>query len=176
MAIKSEKLAKYKALITLNMSAVNPSTADVSSDFSKLQAKLNSDKRASEVFGMDFLMFAEKGLFSEGTDLKKAAGIFNFGQAITHRLMTTRGTMPGDPFFGVPWNNYLGQSYRNKNLLIADLRTEIEDEVLRDSRTSQVLNLNLKFLDINTIEVDMTILPVFTSLEDTVNLLITAGV
>lgn len=176
MAIKSEKLAKYKALITLNLASVNPATADVSSDFSKLQAKLDSDRRASEVFGMDFLMFAEKGLFSEGTDLKKAAGIFNFGQAITHRLMTSRGTMPGDPFFGVPWDSYLGQTYRNKSFLNADLKNDIEEEVFKDSRTAQIPRLTLNFLDINTIEIDMTIIPIFTSLDESVNLLITAGV
>jgi hypothetical protein len=176
MAIRDSKLAKYKALITINMGAVNPSNADVSSDFSKLQAKLDSDKRASEVFGMDFLMFAEKGLFAEGRDLKKATGIFNFGQAVTHRLMTTRGTMPGDPFFGVPWGNYLGQTYRNKSLLLADLRSEVENEVLKDFRTGQILNFNLKFLDVNTVSIDMTIVPIFTSLDESVNLLITAGV
>jgi hypothetical protein len=176
MPIKSEKLAKFKALITINMAEVNPALADVSSDASRLQAKLTTDKLASEVFGMDFLMFAEKGLFAEVKDLKKVVGIFNFGQAVTHRLMTTRGTMPGDPFFGVPWNRYLGQTYRNKNFLTADLQTEIQDEIFKDARTAEILSINLNFLDINTVTVDLTILPVFTALDETVNLLITAGV
>jgi len=172
--IKSNKLAKFKALITINSAEVNPAEADVYSDTSKLQAKLNSDRSASEVLGMDFLMFAEGGLFSRLNDLNKAAGIFNYAQAITHRLVTTRGTMPGDPFFGVPWNNYLGKSYKNKSITLANLREDIFREVERDPRTGTVATLDLEFTSPTSIEVNLTLIPILTNLNDTVNILLTS--
>lgn len=175
MSIKSEKLAKFKSIITINSASVNPARADFS-ETSLLQAQLDSDRDAAEILGMDFLMFAERGLFSEREDLKKATGIFNFAQAITHRLSTFRGTMPGDPLFGVPWGRYLGRTYKNKALVLADLREDILNEVEKDRRTGSIPRLQVDFFDANTVEIDITIIPIFTSLEEAVNITLTGGV
>jgi hypothetical protein len=174
MPIKSEKLSKFKGIITINSGDVNPAEFDVS-EASSLQAKLSSDRRASIVLGMDFLMFAEKTLFSEGNDLKKSVGIFNLAQGITHRLMTVRGTMPGDSFFGVPWFNYLGKNYANKELLLANLREDVADEVLKDGRVGDIKSIKAEFLDSSTVTVDLSITPIFTAYSDTINIVISAG-
>lgn len=174
MPIRSEKLSKFKGIITINSADVNPGEFDVS-EASSLQAKLSNDRKASVELGMDFLMFAEKGLFFEGNDLKKSVGTFNLAQAVTHRLMTTRGTMPGDPFFGVPWFNYLGKNYSNKDILLANLREDINDEVLKDSRVGVVKSITANFVDPTTVNVDLSIIPIFTAYSDTINIVISAG-
>jgi len=174
MPIKSEKLSKFKGIITINSADVNPAEFDFS-DASSLQAKLSNDRRASAVLGMDILMFAEGGLFSDDKTLKKAVGVFNLAHAITHRLMTTRGTMPGDAFFGVPWNNYMGRSYGNKEIVIANLREDIASEVLKDSRVGQIKNINITFVDPTTITVDLSIVPIFTAYSDTINIVVSTG-
>lgn len=176
MIIKNENLRNYKALITLNSNYFNPEFTDFGEDESFFQAKLDGDRRASEVLGMDFLMFAEGGLFAENKKLKKATGIFNFAQAITHRLMTTRGTMPGDPFFGVPWGKYLGATYVNKNFLINSLIDDVDEELEKDFRVGRILNIDASFINPNTISLNVSIIPIYTSFSDTVNILITAGV
>jgi hypothetical protein len=175
MPIKSEKLAKFSAIITVNSADVNPASFNFS-DSSSLQAKLTQDREASEFLRMDFLMFAEEGLFKEGRDLKKSVGIFNLGQALTHRLSTIRGTMPGDSLFGVPWFNYLGKTYKNKDIVLANLREDILDEVEKDARVGGVLSLNVNLIDPNAISVDISVVPVFTSFSETVNIVLTAGV
>lgn len=176
MTTLGNKLSKFKAYITLDSTSVNPAYEDFSSDFSKYQAALSNDASASRVFGMDFLMFAEGGFFKTGTGLSKASGIFNYGQAITHRLLTHRGTMPGDPLFGVPWGNYLGRSYRNKNPIIASLSQDISEEVFKDPRTGSIYNIDVSFKDINTIEVGIVLIPVLTNFSDRINILISNGV
>ena len=172
--IKSDKLARFTTLITINSAEVSPADADVYSDTSKLQAKLNNDRSSSRVLGMDFLMFAEQGLFTRLTDLNKATGIFNYAQAITHRLSTTRGTMPGDSFFGVPWNNYLGKTYKNKSIVLANLREDILEEIEKDPRTGSVPSINLNFLSPTSIQVDITLIPILTNLNNSVNILLTS--
>lgn len=172
MAILTKNLSNFKGLITVNSGNVNPATEDLSSDSSRFQAKLNNDRVASQELGMDFLMFAQGGLFEEEGKIKKASGIFNYGQAVTHRLMTTRGTMPGDPFFGVPWNNYLGKTYKNFDIILANLRNDIAEEVLKDSRTNEISDLQISFRDVNTIEVSLTLIPIFTSINRSTSLTI----
>jgi hypothetical protein len=174
MAIKSEKLARFKGIITINSADVNPANFDFS-DSSSLQAKLTNDRRASFSLGMDFLMFAEKGLFFEGGDFKKAVGVFNLAHALTHRLMTTRGTMPGDAFFGIPWNNYLGRTYSNKNLVIANLTEDIASEILKDSRVGQIKSINILFSSPTVLTVDVSVIPILTAYSDTINIVITSG-
>jgi hypothetical protein len=174
MPIRSDNLAKFKGIITINSADVNPAEFDFS-DASSLQAKLSNDRRASSILGMDFLMAAEGGLFSEQTSLKKVVGIFNLAQALTHRLMTTRGTMPGDSFFGVPWFNYLGRTYKNKDIIIANLREEIVSEILKDTRVGQIKSININFLSPLAIIVDVSLIPIFTSYSDIINIVISTG-
>ena len=161
------KLSKFKAIISIDSNSVNPALNDFSSDLSDYQAKLTNDRSASRTLGMDYLMFAEGGLFGENQDLKKASGIFNLGQHITHRLMTTRGTMPGDSSFGVPWGKYLGATYSSRSFLVADLSFDIREEVLKDSRISEIQSIDISFLDPNTVEVNLVLVPVFTSINQT---------
>jgi len=174
MAIRSEKLAKFKGIITINSADVNPAEFDFS-DSSSLQAKLSNDRRSSSVLGMDILMFAEGGLFGEDKKLRKAVGVFNLAHAITHRLMTTRGTMPGDAFFGVPWNNYIGKTYKNKDIVIANLREDIITEILKDGRVGQIKSLNIAFTDPTIITIDVSIVPIFTAYTNTIDIVISTG-
>jgi hypothetical protein len=164
MAILNPKLSKFKSIITINSRNSYPSYEDFSSDFVPNQAKLSGDRRASREFGMDFLMFSNGGLFyDESGGLKKAAGIFNYAQALTHRLSTERGTMPGSPFFGVPWSNYLGKTYKNSSLILANLREEILEEVFRVKGTSRVDKSNVFFIDPNVVSVELLVVPIFTN-------------
>jgi len=106
------------------MISVSGDSASPSSffDIQDFRNKTSKDQAASAALGKDFLMapqFTSGGLHVRKNDLDQASGIYNFAQGITHRLITFRGTMPGDPNFGVPWGNYLGKNYKNKSLVIA---------------------------------------------------------
>jgi hypothetical protein len=167
MAILNPDLSKFKSIITINSRNSYPAFEDFSSDLSVNQARLSSDRRASREFGMDFLMFSKGGLFyDEFGGIKKATGIFNYAQGLTHRLATDRGTMPGSPIFGVPWSSYLGKTYKSASIVIANLREEIVEEVFRDRRTSRIDDITVSFLDPNTVNIDLTVVPIFTNNRD----------
>jgi len=132
-------------------------------------AALSRNSESKRLFGTDLLMFAEGDLFSEQDfrskkDLELVSGVYNYAQDITHRLMTTRGTMPGDPFFGVPWNEYLGTTYANPSNLIRSLIAEVTEELYKDNRTSRVEYVNPEFEAPNVLKVECAVTPVKYSL------------
>lgn len=137
-------------------------------DDSEISQKALTDTRERvRLMGIDLLMFASGDLLSENRirefekiDLARGAGIYNYAQAITHRLMTSRGTHPEDRFFGVPWFNYLGRIYVNPSTILSSLTQDITDEVFKDSRTQDVIYVTPSFLNVNTIRVEMSLLPV----------------
>lgn len=150
--------------ITINRVKVDLSKADLS-DTANQSAALVKNSQLRTFFLQDLLMFAEGDLFvdeenSQKGDLKLAAGLYNFAQAITHRLMTDRGTHPEDAFFGVPWSNYIGQVYNSQSIVYSNLIQDITDELYKDNRTQQVVYVKPNFIDSTTIEVECAVLPI----------------
>ena len=108
---------------------------------------------------MDLVEEQFLGAFEEH-DLSRAAGMYNYAQAITHRLMTSRGTHPQDRFFGVPWLNYLGRRYISSDVVKSSLIQDITDELYKDSRTKEVVAVEAEFENPNTISVKCIVVPV----------------
>jgi len=118
--------------------------------------------RLKSLFGTDLYMFAEGDLFeneSQG-DLKIVASVYNYAQAITHRLMTDRGTHPIDSTFGVPWSDYLGHTYMSSTILLTNLRQDITDELYRDGRTQKVVQVITSLKTPDVVDVICVVLPI----------------
>lgn len=178
MAIKNDKFSKFKGYISINSASISPEVSPNLQGLAEFQDLLNSEVTSFSFLGSDFLMakeYPEGGLYASGKDLSKVSGVFNYAQAITHRLITYRGTMPGDANFGIPWDNYIGKTYSNRSLVIADLKQEIETEIFKDRRTSSVENIVVEFLNPTVINVDLTIIPIYRNLPSVVELTITSG-
>lgn len=122
-------------------------------------------------------MFAEGDLFVNNTqgDLKLVGSVYNYAQAITHRLMTSRGTHPVDSTFGVPWLNYLGKSYTSSTTVLTNLRQDITDELYKDNRTQKVVQVITKLVDPTIIDVTTVVLPIGVN-QSTLSINLTVGV
>ena len=132
-----------------------------------IEAQVNASRQSAAVtkaMGTELLMFAEGDLFPQGLphsrDIGVAKGLANYAQAITHRLMTTRGTHPEDYFFGVPWDNYIGNTYMSRGLIIGTLIVDITEELYKDRRTSRVVYVNAEFTEPTIIDVKCAVEPV----------------
>lgn len=127
---------------------------------------LDKSLDSSSFYGRDLMMFAEGDLFVEerekftAKDLQDVGGLLNYAQAITHRLMSTRGYHPGDSQFGVPWTLFLGQTYTSKSAVTYRLIAEITEEIMKDHRTSTVLNVDVNFESPTHVSVNCSVLPV----------------
>lgn len=121
-----------------------------------------SSTSESEVFLTDLFMAATGKLYptERKKDLKLISGVYNYAQAITHRLMTVRGEHPMDFTLGISWNRYLGKVVYDRELLELELAEEIVNEVTRDQRTGEVTYLSVTFSDINVIKVVLVLTPV----------------
>lgn len=123
-------------------------------------------RESVEAYGVDLMMLAEGELFvtddhlnlSRG-DIRDVGGLLNYAQAITHRLMTDRGTHPEDRFFGVPWRNYVGQTYTSRHVVKAQLTADITEELYRDHRTGQVVEVKTIFSSPTVVEVSCSVIP-----------------
>jgi hypothetical protein len=178
MAIRNDKFSKFRGYISILSGSIKPDEIEQNKDFIFYQNSLNAEQLSAFSLGSDFLMakeFTEGGLYVSGKDLSKVSGALNYAQALTHRLITYRGTMPGDATFGVPWQNYLGKTYGNKSLIIADLSQDIENEVFKDRRTAELRNIEVNFVTPNVVTVDLTVVPIYTNFPDIVELTITSG-
>ena len=122
-------------------------------------------------------MFAEGDLFVNATqgDLKLVGSVYNYAQAITHRLMTTRGTHPVDSTFGVPWLDYLGKSYTSSTTVLTNLKQDIADELYKDNRTQKVVQVITKLVDPTIIDVTTVVLPIGVN-QSTLSINLTVGV
>lgn len=124
-------------------------------------------KNRVRLLGKDLFMFAEGTLgviqnivSGSAIDLNTATGVYNYAQAITHRLMTTRGTHPADRFFGVPWDRYVGKSYSSGEAIRSSLIQEITDELFKEPRTQNVVYVNAEFETKNVLRVSCAVVPV----------------
>jgi hypothetical protein len=128
------------------------------------QNSLDKFNEENTILKNDLLMFATKDIFYDNQifvelrDYRRSTGILTYAQAITHRLMTTRGTMPGDSSFGVPWDLFIGRAYSNKDAVVINLIQEISDEVARDNRT-QGVSVSASFTANNAISVTCSVIP-----------------
>lgn len=112
------------------------------------------------MMGQGFLIEDDTSRRQDKKDLARAAGIYNYAQAVAHRLMTARGTHPEDAFFGVPWLDYLGRTYVNSQSVISNLIQDITEELYKDSRTSEVVSVTAEFENPTTIVVQCVVLPI----------------
>lgn len=135
-------------------------TQEESTDVDSQLALLSQKEVEDSTYLSDLMMLAEGDLFASRGDLKAVAGLLNYGQAITHRLMTTKGRHPRDRSMGISWDKYLGKTYYSQELVIAELSSEIQEEVLRDYRTLAVSFVEAEFLDMNTLKIDIGIIPI----------------
>jgi hypothetical protein len=132
----------------------NPVDIDLQTSF------LTKKESEDATYLSDLMMLAEGDIIHSRGDFKLAAGLLNYGQALTHRIMSTKGRHPRDRTLGIAWDKYLGQSYMSKDLVIAELSTEIEEELYRDYRTAQVTYVNVSFLDVNAISIETGVIPI----------------
>lgn len=173
-------LSNTRGTIRVLNSKINLNTGNLTDSDENQAAALNRNVENKNVFRSDLLMFAEGNLFTDETgfsaanDLSIVSGVYNYAQGITHRLMTARGTMPGDPFFGVPWYNYLGVTYSNPQNVIRSLVSDITDEIFKDSRTEDVLYVRPVFTEPTVVEVECGITPVRFDVD--INLAVSVGV
>ena len=153
-----------KAVIQVSGASIDFGNPDYLVDGEVQQRAIDKTNSQSSIYKKDLLMFATGDLiiqedsFATKTDSRSVSGLLNYAQAITHRLMTTRGTMPGDAFFGVPWDLFLGRSYSQSSIVKSNLIQEISDEVSKDRRTQRVVSIKANFLDNNTLEVVCSLL------------------
>lgn len=112
------------------------------------------------MMGTGELIVDEQFGISSSKDLSRATGLYNYAQAVTHRLMTSRGTHPEDPFFGVPWLSYLGRRYIDSNFVRSNLIQDITEELYKDPRTADVLSVKVEFENPTTVLVKCNVLPV----------------
>jgi hypothetical protein len=178
MALLNDKFSKFRGYISISGNGISPGIRETDKTLADYITLLNQEEVASTFLGRDFFMareFTEGGLYINGKDLSNVSGILNYAQAITHRLMTYRGTMPGDAAYGMPWNNYLGKTYKNKSLIIANLTQDLEDEVFKDRRTASVKNITVEFLDPNTITSVVSLVPIYTGYPPLVEVTVTSG-
>lgn len=133
-------------------------------DIQEQLKNLADGKLYLEQYGTDLAMMGTGDLLPEkkieGTDLLIVGGVLNYAQAIIHRLMTVRGTLPEDPTIGIAWYNYLGSTYSNKDFILAQLRDEIMTEAFRDYRTQDVPSITSSFINPNAIEFEIVLLPI----------------
>lgn len=160
-------LTTTKATISINGAILNSSREDfLIADGVEKEALYARSQENIRLYGTDLLMFAEGDLFinerqffSSG-DLREVSGLLNYAQAITHRLVTDRGTHPEDRFFGVPWRNYLGQSYASKSVITSRLVADITEELYKDRRTKEVAEVRAVFSTPTSVEVTCSVIPI----------------
>lgn len=159
-------LTTTKAVIELNGVRLNSSREDFLGSFALSEELLDESLGNVPVYGRDLLMFAEGDLFVNerefftSRDLKDVGGLVNYAQAITHRLMTTRGTHPEDRFFGVPWNDYIGSPYVSSRAIQSRLVVDITEELYKDRRTREVQAVETEFTSPTVISVRCFVIPV----------------
>jgi hypothetical protein len=163
MSILNEKMARFKALITVGSFSYDPSSPGILGSESAIRGNLNSGSLSFSL-GSDILMSAETGIFSNVNGLAKSSGLYNLAQSITHRLMTTRGTMPGFPTFGIPWDKYIGSTYRDKSIVLANLEFDIRGELSKETRILSIDSFSIRFDNPTTISTQMSITPVNLSI------------
>lgn len=154
-----------KGQIRVLSSQININLDELTNSEAAQISALSKNAELKSLFKTDLLMFAEGELFVNNRpytakDLDLVSGVYNYAQAITHRLMTTRGTMPGDRFFGVPWDNYLGVPYQSTNTVTRLLTIDITDELYKDSRTGQVVSVSPEFTSPTSVQVNCTVVPI----------------
>lgn len=153
-----------KAVIQVSGASIDFGNENYLVDGEVQQRAIDSTNAKASIYKKDLLMFATGDLIGQNNiigireDLRSVGGLLNYAQSITHRLMTTRGTMPGDAFFGVPWDLFLGRSYSQSSIVKSNLIQEISDEVSKDRRTQRVVSIKANFIDNNTLEVVCSLL------------------
>ena len=153
-----------KAVIQVSGASIDFGNENYLVDGEVQQRAIDSTNEKASIYKKDLLMFATGDLIGQNNiigikeDLRSVGGLLNYAQSITHRLMTTRGTMPGDAFFGVPWDLFLGRSYSQSSIVKSNLIHEISDEVSKDRRTQRVVSIKANFIDNNTLEVVCSLL------------------
>lgn len=154
------------AEILIDGSRINPMREGFLEHRAVSEARLDQSLDDVPVYGRDLLMFAEGDLFvgdGPSPDVSSVGGLVNYAQAVTHRLMSTRGYHPGDPSFGVPWNRYIGQSYTNADIVRGQLSADVSEELLKDKRTLQVASIRTEFESPSSIRVTVGVIPVHAS-------------
>jgi len=112
-----------------------------------------------EYYLLDLKMMGTGDLFTEHGDIAVTGGLNNLAQALTHRLMTERGSHPMDATLGVPWGAFLGETYSDSALVEYELMQEITAELYKDIRVEDITYISVEFIDLNAIKVDVTVSP-----------------
>ena len=120
----------------------------------------NVIQRGKQVFGSDLSMLGQGTLTIKTKDLDVVSGLLNFAQLIQHLLMTDRGTLPEDENFGIPWSNYIGKPYSNKQSLFNELSNVITSELSSQYGVKSVDNITVKFIDAFAIEISIEMTPI----------------
>lgn len=138
-------------MITFTRVQLSTASEEYTSSLSLQLNTLNALEAEESTYLSDLITFGEGDLLTENRDFLVRSGLLNYGQAVTHRLMTTRGSHPIDPTIGINWYNYMGQTYISPEFIQATLSLEISQEIYKDFRTSNVYSVIVEFSDINTV-------------------------
>lgn len=131
--------------------------------FPELQsAEIKRLEENREFYLVDLRMLGTGELYTDSGDLMLVGGVTNLAQAITHRLMTEKGTHPMDATLGVPWSSFLGQTYVDADLVLYELMQEVTEEIYKDIRVKEITSIKAEFIDINVISLSITISPTGT--------------
>lgn len=154
------------AVITISGVRLLPHREGFLSDPMISERLLDDSLQNAPAYRRDLMMLATGDLFSTqqphftSRDFREVGGLVNYAQAITHRLMTTRGTHPEDISFGVPWDRYIG-TYVSERFIIPNLTADITEEVMKDSRTESVASVTINFTSNSVVEVVCELIPIF---------------
>jgi len=154
-----------KGLITFNNMNVTFANSELIGDIEEQISRLSASDARRRIFRTDLMMLGEGDIRTTSSslpskDMMIVSGVLNYAQALLHRLMTTRGYHPADRSFGVPWDSYLGQSYRNKSIVEAQLSSDVAEEIGKDSRTASVIKVVCKFESPTVVSVVCDVAPV----------------
>lgn len=125
------------------------------------RAKIAQLENRVEMYGTDIFTggLGDLDTTSSG-DFKRVTGLQNLAQQILHRLMTPRGEHPQDATLGIPWFDFLGQTYESEESYQELLASEIADELTREDRIDHVRLVEVSFLGPSAVQVYIEVVPI----------------
>jgi hypothetical protein len=95
--------------------------------------------RDNDILGTDLLIVEGDLQLAGNSDVQRISGYANFSQNLTHRMRTERGSNKVFPQHGLR-ANFIGGA---DSSIVAELRTDVKNQLRRDHRTDSVERLQL---------------------------------
>jgi phage baseplate assembly protein W len=96
---------------------------------------------------------------SKKGDLQTVSGVYNIGQAISHRLLTRKGELTdlGHPDYGSRLHELIGEpnNERTRDLI----RLYAKECISQETRVKEIVSLNVRVIQEHIVELDVTVIP-----------------